>query len=115
MYVPVCCRSNSTSLNGLADWFAEMTVYSDVRVKNIERYLPLALVATFIAYRDCHFLALYLFVFYFLSVQINSDIFEVRHVLIFQMYQPIGLLVVQRLIGSNYVSLNFLKYINVIY
>lgn len=41
--------SNSTLLNGLADWFAEMTGYSDVRVKNIERCLPLALVATFIA------------------------------------------------------------------
>ena len=37
--------SNSTSLNGLA----EITVYSDVRVKNIEKCLPLALVATFIA------------------------------------------------------------------
>ena len=41
--------SKSTSLNGLADWLAVMMVYSDVRVKNIERYLPLALVATFIS------------------------------------------------------------------
>lgn len=35
--------SNSTLLNGLPDWFAEMMVYSDVRVKNIETYLPLVL------------------------------------------------------------------------
>ena len=61
---------------------------------------------------------MYLFVFYFLSIEINSDIFAVRHVLIFQMCQPIGFIGPEAhwlFNNSNFVSLNFLKYINATY